>query len=68
MPTVSIFEVFERVLAQRDESLALQAVALMHQGRIVDRTAFLAFDAVLWTQDADFEGVEGVRFTAARPG
>lgn len=93
VPTISIFEVFKRVLAQRDESLALQAVALMHQGRIADLTAALALDAarlsrrstlpmadsimlatarafgaILWTQDADFEGIDGVRFTAARPG
>jgi predicted nuclease of predicted toxin-antitoxin system len=25
-----------------------------------------AFDAVLWTQDADFKGLEGVRYRAKR--
>lgn len=93
VPTISIFEVFKRVLVQRDDTLALQAVALMHQGQIAELTATLAmdaarlsrhtrlpladsimlataqaFDAVLWTQDADFEGVPGVRFIAARSG
>lgn len=91
VPTLSIFEVFKRVLGQRDESLALQAVALMHQGRVTDLTASIALDAArlsrrsglpmadsimlatarangatLWTQDADFEGMEGVRFVAAQ--
>lgn len=43
VPAVSIYEVFKRVLQQRDEGDALQAVALMQQGRSVD---FDASDAV----------------------
>jgi predicted nucleic acid-binding protein len=87
VPTLSLFEVFKRVLQQRGEPAALQAVALMHQGRVVGLDATLAlaaarvsaterlpladsvmlataraFAATLWTQDADFEGREGVRF------
>ena len=90
VPTLSLFEVFKRVLQQRGDPPALQAVALMHQGRVVDLDATLAlaaarlsavdrlpladsvmlatarlFGATLWTQDADFEGREGVRFVAA---
>ena len=45
VPTVSIYEVFKRVLQQRDESDALQAVALMQQGRVVDLTVHLALEA-----------------------
>ncbi len=91
VPTLSIFEVFKRVLQQRDESHALQAAALMHQGHLADLTARLAIDAArlsqrarlpmadsimlatarahgatFWTQDADFEGMAGVRYKAAR--
>ena len=86
VPT-SLLEVFKRVLQQRGENAALQAVAQMRQGRLVDLDAELALrvaqtglshelpladsimlatarahDATLWTQDADFEGIEGVRF------
>ena len=35
VPVVTIFEVFKRVLQQRDETAAIQAVALMEQGRVV---------------------------------
>ena len=35
VPVVSIYEVFKRVLRQRDESAALQAIALMQQGQTV---------------------------------
>jgi predicted nucleic acid-binding protein len=91
VPTISVYEVFQRVLQQRGESDALQAVALMQQGSVVDLTPPLALEAArtglalglpmadsimlvtakaflapLWTQDSDFEGVEGVRYVAAQ--
>ena len=87
VPTVSIYEVFKRVLQQRTEHDALAAAAVMHQGRVVDLSSVLALaaaklsvkerlpladsvmlataranDAPLWTQDSDFEGMEGVRY------
>lgn len=90
VPSLSLFEVFKRVLQQRGEPAALQAVALMHQGRVVDLDATLAlaaarlsveerlpladsvmlataraFNAILWSQDADFKGRDGVRFVPA---
>ena len=34
VPTISLYEVFKRVLQQRGEGPALQAVALMEQGQI----------------------------------
>lgn len=87
VPSISMFEVFKRVLLQRDEASALQAAALMQQGQIVALDAALAisaaklsaelklpmadsvilatarhFKATLWTQDADFDGIQGVRY------
>lgn len=89
VPAISLYEVFKRVLQQRGEDAALQAVALMQQGQVVDLTSPLALsaarlgqenrlpladsviyatalshDATLWTQDADFEGLPGVRYAA----
>jgi predicted nucleic acid-binding protein len=87
VPSVSLYEVFKRILQQRDESQALQAVAVMQQGTVVDLNPALAlssarlsvggglpmadsiilataraFGATLWTQDVDFEGMEGVKY------
>jgi len=45
VPTICSLEVFERVLQQRNEDAALQAIALMHQGLIVDLTSSIALDA-----------------------
>jgi predicted nucleic acid-binding protein len=36
VPTFSVYEVFKRVLQQRGEGAALQAVAAMIQGRVVN--------------------------------
>lgn len=89
VPSITLLEVFKRVYLQRGEGPALQAVALMQQGQVVDLDGPLAlaaaklsadsklpladsvvlatarrFEATLWTQDADFEGLEGVRYRA----
>jgi predicted nucleic acid-binding protein len=45
VPTLSLYEVFKRVLQQRGEGPALQAIALMQQGDVVDLTAPLALAA-----------------------
>lgn len=45
VPTLSLYEVFKRVLQQRDRHEALKAVALMRQGRIVDLDETLALQA-----------------------
>jgi predicted nucleic acid-binding protein len=91
VPTLSIFEVFKRILDQREEGEALQAVAVMQQGRIVELSSVLALDAarlsielkipmadgimlatsrslgaVLWTQDSDFKGIEGIKYVRRR--
>ena len=91
VPTMSLFEVFKRVLQQRGESAALQAMAAMQQGTVAELGAELAvsaaalsvdlklpladsiilatarkYGAELWTQDADFEGIEGVRYRTRR--
>jgi predicted nucleic acid-binding protein len=87
VPTVCLYEVFKVVLRQRGAAAALQTVALMRQGTIVElneRIALLAAElslehklpmadsvilatarihgAHIWTQDADFEGLEDVTF------
>jgi predicted nucleic acid-binding protein len=45
VPTISVYEVFKRVLQQRDEGDALQAVAVMQQGRVIDLDTAIALSA-----------------------
>ena len=89
VPVISLYEVFKRVHQQRSEGDALQAVAMMEQGQVIELNSSLALsaakislelklpmadslilatarvnEATLWTQDADFEGIEGVQYKA----
>ncbi len=84
---INIYEVFKRVLRQRGEDAAFQAVAAMQGATVVplDETLAIsaarisaekgipmadsmilatarAYSATLWTQDADFEGLNGVKY------
>ncbi len=45
VPTISLFEVFERVLLERNREDALQAVAQMTEGRVVELDESLALFA-----------------------
>ena len=92
VPTINIYEVFKRVLQQRNAGDALQAVMVLTQGQVVEMDATLAIDAArisveqklpmadsimlataraynatLWTQDADFEGLPGVEYIERKP-
>jgi predicted nucleic acid-binding protein len=45
VPSITLLEVFKRVVLQRDEGAALQCVAVMQQGRVVELDAALALQA-----------------------
>jgi len=87
VPTISIYEVFKRILQQLDETEALNAIAFMQSGKIIDLSSPIAlhaarisadlkipmadsimlatareYDAILWTKDSDFEGLDGVEY------
>ena len=87
VPTITLLEVFKRVSQQRDESRALQYIAIMQQSKLVELSSALALsaaafglryrlpladsiiyatarqaNALVWTQDSGFEGLEGVQF------
>lgn len=91
VPSITITEVFKRILRQRTEHAALQAAAHMSQGRVIDLDARLAmqaakvghelklpladsiilattrvYRALLWTQDEDFQHIQGVRYIPKR--
>ena len=85
--TLNIYEVFKKVIAERDENTALEAVAMMEQAKVIEVTSSIAMqaaklsyifkipladsiicitarenNAVVWTQDVDFEDMEGVEY------
>lgn len=91
VPSLSLFEVYRHMLRHVGREEALNVVAAMRSGTVVeldDRLALeaaelsvetklaladsiilataRAHDAELWTQDSDFEGLEGVRYRARK--
>lgn len=42
VPVITLYEVFKRIMQQRGEDDALQAVALMQQGQVIDLSSSLA--------------------------
>jgi len=86
IPALSLFEVYRHLLRHIGREDALNVVAAMRRGTVIDLDDRLALDAAelsvttklaladsillatarahgaeLWTQDADFEGIEGVQ-------
>jgi len=47
VPSITLYEVFKRVLQQQGEQLALQAVAAMMQGKVIDLDSEIALNAAL---------------------
>lgn len=85
--TINLYEVYKKVLAEKDENVAIQVLGLMRQGNVVAVDITLAisaaqlsrkfklpmadsliyasarrFNAIVWTQDADFKGLDGVKY------
>lgn len=87
VPSITLYEVFKKALQEKGESTALQIVAHMKQGKVIDlnlEISILAANlsieyslpmadsiilatarkhgATLYTQDADFKGLDGVKY------
>jgi predicted nucleic acid-binding protein len=64
--TINIYEVFKRVLQQRGEDAALQAVALMQQANIADVTSPIAMDAANISAELKLPMADSIIFATAR--
>ncbi len=87
VPAITLYEVFKVILREAGENDALQAVAAMRKGKVIDLNTSLAlvaarlslehqlpmadsiilataheFNAVIWTQDADFKDMRKVKY------
>lgn len=66
VPSLTLYEVFKRILQQREEGAALQAVAVMQQGRVVDLDASLALTAARLSVDLRLPLADCVILATAR--
>jgi len=66
VPTLSLYEVFKRVLQQRGEGDALQAVAVMIQGQVIDLDMDLALSAAKVSSELKLPMVDSVMLATAQ--
>ncbi|HET7313455.1 type II toxin-antitoxin system VapC family toxin [Salinisphaera sp.] len=66
VPSLSLYEVFKRVLQQRGEDAALQAVAVMQQGRVIAMDASTALLAAKLSHESKLAMADSVMLATAR--
>jgi len=66
VPTVSLYEVFKRVLQQRGEGDALQAVAVMQQGLVAELSGTMALSAARISVDLGLPMADSIMLATAR--
>jgi predicted nucleic acid-binding protein len=66
VPTLSLYEVFKRVLQQRGEGDALQAVAVMIQGNVIDLDMDLALSAAKVSMELKLPMADSVMLATAQ--
>jgi len=66
VPSLSLCEVFKRVLQQRGEGDALQAVAVMIQGKVLDLDLDLALSAARVSVDLNLPMADSVMLATAQ--
>jgi predicted nucleic acid-binding protein len=66
VPTICLYEVFKKIVLERTENDALQAVAAMQQGRVVDIDAPTAFSAARISIDKKLPMADSMILAIAR--
>ncbi|MBC8132562.1 MAG: type II toxin-antitoxin system VapC family toxin [Deltaproteobacteria bacterium] len=66
VPSICVLEVFKRVCQQRGEGAALQVIALMQQGRVVDLDSALALSAATIGIDTKLALADSIVLATAR--
>lgn len=66
VPTICIYEVFKRLLAERDEDSALLSVGLMSHGREVELDRTIAIDAAQISRELKLAMADSVILATAR--
>jgi toxin FitB len=66
VPAISLYEVFKRICQQKDESEALQAVAVMMQSQVVDLTPAIALGAAKISLDLKLPMADSIILATAQ--
>ncbi|MFV1977052.1 MAG: type II toxin-antitoxin system VapC family toxin [Candidatus Scalindua sp.] len=66
VPTISLYEVFKRILQQLGETEALNAIAFMQSGKIVDLSSPTALHAAKLSTDLKIPMADSIMLASAR--
>ena len=66
VPTLSIYEVFKKIVQQRSEHEALQAAAAMQQGKVVDLDVRIAIEAARVSSEKQLPLADSVILATAK--
>ncbi len=66
VPTICIYEVFKRLLVERDEDSALLAVGFMTHGQEVELTRRIAIEAALISRETKLAMADSIILATAR--
>lgn len=66
VPTISLYEIFKKVLSDRGEAEAFKAIAQMKQGRVVDLDEDTAFSAARISIDCHIPMADSIVLATAK--
>lgn len=66
VPTISLYEVFKRVLQQTGEAVALEVVAIIMQGQVVELDRTIAINAARLSHDIKIPMADSIMLATAR--
>ena len=66
VPTITIFEVFKKVLSEKGENIALQVIAHMKLGKVVDFDMDIALYSALICKEYKLPMADGIIYATAK--
>ncbi|MCH7724171.1 MAG: type II toxin-antitoxin system VapC family toxin [Bacteroidetes bacterium] len=63
---INLYEIFKKILKEKDENSALQAIALMQQANVVEVNASIAISAAKISYDKNILMTDSLIYTTAR--
>jgi len=64
--TINLYEVFRKVLQQKDENAAMQAIALMQQGKIIEVDSAISLHAAKQSVELNLPMADSIILATAR--
>ena len=64
--TINIYEVFKKILEQKDENVALEAIAAMQQARVIDFNSTLALSSAGLSYELKLPMADSIILATAR--